>query len=102
MKKLLLLLLLPINTYAQKTEINTDTIYYDRNWKETTIKDSFFFFRPPIKKLPNGKYRLEDYYRSTGKLQMKAIYESKAFKYEYTTYYYENGNKSQEGNLKND
>src|SRR5690606_14004211 len=52
-------------------------------------------------KLPDGKLGVEDYYMATGKPQMKIIYESSDFKYGYATYYYENGNKSREGDLKN-
>jgi antitoxin component YwqK of YwqJK toxin-antitoxin module len=52
-----------------------DTIYYDKNWKETGNK-SYQFYR--IASESNGIVKVTDYYKS-GKIQMSGTYNSFAF-----------------------
>lgn len=83
------------------SEAQDQTIYYKADWRETKIKDSAAFYRPPAKKV-GELYLLEDYYIS-GQLQMhglskdkvKALWEGEV------TWYNEDGSILQQGNYKN-
>ncbi len=76
-----------------------ETIYYNNNWKECK-KDSASYYRHYYKK--DGKWVVKDYY-ITNTLQMTGTYidDSMTIKDGAFVYYYEEGQKSSEGNFVN-
>lgn len=91
------LISLPLFTNAQQ---KLDTIFYDRYWQVTSIKDSVHFYRIATK-LENS-YKVEDYYVSN-KIQMIGYFSSldDNIKHGDFKYYFENGNLSIEGKFEN-
>lgn len=87
------LISLPLFTNAQQ---KLDTIFYDRYWQVTSIKDSVQFYRIATKM--ENSYKVEDYYVSN-KIQMIGYFSSldDNIKHGDFKYYFENGNLSIEG-----
>lgn len=87
---------MPPLVYAQQ---KLDTIFYNKNWNVTQIKDSIAFYRV-ITKI-NGKFNVKDYY-SNKILQMTGTYASveKGIREGYFKYYDEFGKISSEGSFK--
>jgi uncharacterized protein len=95
---LLFICMASASLYAQ----DTIRVYYDANWKEISDMDEAVFYR---KAYPEGNntWRANDYYASN-KIQMTGTYKSKKLeiKQGHFIYYYENGNKSSEGDYIDD
>ena len=85
--------LISISVFSQTP---TDKIFYDKQWKVTTIKDSIAFYR--ILKKENDKYIVNDYYQS-GILQMNGTCSSlnPDIREGVFIYYHENGQISGQG-----
>ncbi len=96
-KAIFIYLFLSIPTFLLAQQ-KLDTIFYDRYWSETTIKDSVHFYRIATK-LENN-YKVEDYYVSN-KIQMIGYVVSlhQDSKTGHFQYFHENGNLSSEGNF---
>lgn len=96
-KAIFIYLFLSIPTFLLAQQ-KLDTIFYDRYWSKTTIKDSVHFYRIATK-LENN-YKVEDYYVSN-KIQMIGYVVSlhQNSKTGHFQYFYENGNLSSEGNF---
>lgn len=92
-----LLISLPLFTNAQ---LRLDTIFYDRYWQVTTIKDSMHFYRIATKM--ENSYKVEDYYVSN-KIQMVGYFTSleENIKHGEFKYFFQNGNVSSEGKFEN-
>lgn len=90
-----LLFCLPSLVNAQQQQ---DTLFYDRYWRKTTIKDSVHFYRIATKMENN--FKVEDYYASN-KIQMIGYVVSlkQDSKTGHFQYFHENGNLSSEGNF---
>ncbi len=95
MKKTVINILITLSFYNVKAQVVPDTIYYNKEWKET-IKDSLYYYRLLVKE--NSGYKAEDYY-SDGKLQMSGYYSSlnPEIKEGYFSYYTETGSLKSEG-----
>jgi antitoxin component YwqK of YwqJK toxin-antitoxin module len=76
--------------YSQKA----DTTYFNKDWQET-IKDSAMYYRIGKRDFGVSEGMITDYYMS-GKVQMKGGYFNFSRHGEFT-WYYENGNKKEEG-----
>jgi antitoxin component YwqK of YwqJK toxin-antitoxin module len=76
---------------------DTLTIYYDKAWNEIPFSNGASFYRKAFE--DKSLWSVNDFYASN-KLQMTGSYKSKKFKEKegLFVYYYENGNKSSEGN----
>lgn len=76
-----------------------ETIWFDKNWQETT-KDNSFYYRPDPKKMKEG-YWIVDYYKN-GQVQMEGYSTVKTPNKEVfdglVTYYHENGKPSHKAN----
>ena len=79
-----------------------DTIYFDKSWKVIEQSDNASYFRIVHFEKKTKLYEVNDYYIS-GKLQMKGYFESSKLKVKTGkyTWYFENGNISEEGSYKN-
>jgi len=90
-----LLFCLPSLVFAQQ---KLDTIFYNRYWSETSIRDSVHFYRIPTKL--DNTFKVEDYYVSN-KIQMIGYVVSlkQESKTGHFQYFHENGNLSSEGNF---
>ncbi len=88
---------LPLFTNAQ---LRLDTIFYDRYWQVTSIKDSVHFYRIATK-MENG-YKVEDYYVSN-KIQMIGYFTSldDNIRHGDFKYFFKNGNVAIEGKFEN-
>jgi TonB family protein len=73
-----------------KSSSPSDTIYYNKYWKETTKNNSTYY---RLTNKDNGLYAVKDYY-SNGALQMEGSYSSlkRDIKEGKFTWYYKNGN----------
>jgi len=103
MKKYILLLIVfsAINFLSVTAQQRTDTIYYDKNWHETSIKDSILFFRVlTTNRVDKPVGMVRDYYIS-GALQSENEMTSvnPDVMNGLATWYYENGVKAQQGNF---
>lgn len=69
----------------------TKVSYYDFNWKPCAAVDAIYY--SILEKTDSGWFR-KDYFVSTQKLQMQALFEDEACKIEngFSRYYYANGN----------
>ncbi len=102
MKKILSTLLFLCGISVPLFAQDTITIYYDKNWVELSSRNDAVFYRKAFENSENI-WIVQDYYISN-KIQMTGAYKSKKFtkKYGHFTYFYENGNKSSEGDYVND
>lgn len=96
MRKLFLFIIVLVGIHEAKSQQTKDTIYFNRNWVETS-KENAEYFRLVTKQ--SDLFQVMDYYLN-GTLQMNGIYKSlnPEIKEGLFTYYYENGNKSSQGN----
>lgn len=99
MKHYLLLLLLFVSSAAQAQQ---DTTWFDKEW-EKTDKQLAVFFRPIVGRSADGHYHIQDYYKSTEKLQMDGYFLSADDEIQdgNCVYYNEDGSKNFECNVKN-
>ena len=97
-KAILVYFLISMPTYL-KAQQKLDTIFYNKNWKVTKVKDSIAFYRLTTK--INGKYNVKDYYLNKT-LQMTGTYASieKEIRDGYFKYYDDYGKISSEGLFK--
>lgn len=93
-----LLLLSVVHTKAQ-----TDTVFFDGNWKIVSTSDSAAFVRPPAVKLASGKYQVVDYYINSGQPQMVGECLDRELKVKdgYFIRYHKNGERQSEGTYVN-
>ncbi len=89
----LFFLMLSIKLFSQETI----TVYYNEEWEEVSNKDDASYYRKAFKN-KNKVWTVHDYYINN-KIQMIGYYQSKRFevKHGHFIYYYENGQKSSEG-----
>jgi len=102
MNKILVSLLLIFMASTALFAQDTITIYYNKNWLEIPDKKDAVFYR---KAFPdsNHVWTANDFYTSN-KIQMTGTYKSKRLdvKHGHFIYYFENGNKSSEGDYVDD
>lgn len=96
MKKILILFVLLSVTGVSKAQ-DTITIYYNKDWKEINNKEQAAFYRRAF--LDENKLWVAFDYYISGKIQMLGSYSNKKMttKHGNFVYYFENGNKSEEG-----
>ena len=81
----------------------TDTIYFNKEWKPCALADSALYYRLPIIRLDNNKYQVKDYFLSNNQLQMQGTFTDSTDKIKNGDfiYYYENGHISSAGKYAN-
>ncbi|WP_276131758.1 toxin-antitoxin system YwqK family antitoxin [Polluticoccus soli] len=96
---LILLLLLSV----LHSEAQTDTVFFDKDWKRVSTSESAAYVRPPAVKLASGKYQVVDYFANTAQPLLVAEYLDKDLKTKdgYFISYHENGQMESEGYNKN-
>jgi uncharacterized protein len=102
MYKILMSLLILLAASDSLFGQDTITIYYDNNWIETLNKNEAVFYRKAFTD-SNNVWKVQDYYINN-MIQMTGAYKSKKLvsKQGHFVYYYENGNKTSEGNYVDD
>lgn len=101
MRKNLTSILLTLTVLFSLATASAQTVWFDKNWKETT-KDNGVYYRPEPKKMKNG-YWIVDYYKN-GQIQMEGLsLVNKANEEKFdglVVYYYENGKPFHKANYK--
>ncbi len=102
MKQYIKLLSLAVLVAFSTSLFSQKKTFFDANWKKTKEKNAKYYRIVT----PNGsEFQVEDYFKESDKLQMKGTYNNKKLENKSRTglftYYYENGQKSYEGEYKN-
>jgi antitoxin component YwqK of YwqJK toxin-antitoxin module len=102
MKKILISFLFLCTVSGFLFAQDTITIYYDNNWVEISNNNDAVYYGKAFQESKNV-WKVHDYYMSN-KIQMTGAYKSKKLttKNGHFTYYFENGNKTSEGNYIDD
>lgn len=101
LRKILVLIILLVNCCTVKAQEDSITSYYENDWKKTNDPATATFYRKAI--LKNGQWFVNDYFKSSRKLQMSGSFKDgpDSLEHGFFTYYYENGWKSSEGEYVN-
>ena len=100
MKNIIALLLTLLSAISAKAQVSADTIYYNKDWKQT-IAAYYSYYRTITH--ADGKLQVEDHY-SNGQLQMRGSYLSltpKEVEDGHFIYYAENGIKTRDEYFEN-